>query len=594
MSKIFLLPILLCVLLTGGVANSSTKKNDAARAKARYYYMAANAARMNNNLAEANEYYTMAQLADSTYAEAAYECALWNAVMSDKAPDSLTLLNMRKFVDMYPDDYYPSKNYADLMARINPTEAVRVYNRMIQLFPSRTENLTYLAEGYMALDSLDRAIETIEKYEREEGVTNESMLTRFSYIMAHGDTVRALGEMDKYVAADPNDIIRPVVKGYVYSYLNKPDSAYVCFKQAERIDSLAYAPKLALAEYYKSKGDSLMYDEMVYDVLLSEDLEASDKVELLGEYLATLLADKSSTERGDNLFAVLKKQYPYDSDVLRLSAEYHIAKGEEKEAVEDLNYLADMMPDDSNVWLRLMSVQAALSLYSDVEATYHRAEKYVTPDDMMQMLLAGCYMLDGKPQKSIELCDQALNTLLPGINVNDTISNLPKIDARQSDLKKRVSSVLNTLGDAYYQVNDTITAYRVYDAALVYNPENALVLNNYAYFLAINGGDLDKADKMSYTSIRLDPDNPTYLDTYAWILFKKRDYEQAKAYMEKAIEKLASDEEATAEIYSHYGDILFMNGDPDKALTYWEKAATLDPNDELLQRKIKNKTYFYK
>jgi Tfp pilus assembly protein PilF len=134
----------------------------------------------------------------------------------------------------------------------------------------------------------------------------------------------------------------------------------------------------------------------------------------------------------------------------------------------------------------------------------------------------------------------------------------------------------------------------VYDAALVYNPENALVLNNYAYFLAINGGDLDKADKMSYTSIRLDPDNPTYLDTYAWILFKKRDYEQAKAYMEKAIEKLASDEEATAEIYSHYGDILFMNGDPDKALTYWEKAATLDPNDELLQRKIKNKTYFYK
>lgn len=594
MRKAVILPICLCVALVAGVCHSATK-DDKARAKARYYYMAANAARMNENLAEANEYYLLSKLSDSTYAEAAFERGLWGAIIEERMPDSTELLSMRRFVDMYPDDYYPSKNYADLMARIDPNEAVRVYRRMTHIFPSRTENLTYLAEGYMSIDSLDLALETIDKYEREEGVTNESVLTRFSYIMAHGDTARALASVDKYVEADPRDVMRPVVKGYVYSYLSMPDSAYACFRQAECMDSNAYAPKMALSEYYKSIGDSVMFDKKMYEVLLSEDLNAENKVALLGDYLATLLADKSSTERGDTLFAVLKKQYPYDSDVLRLSAEYHVAKGENKEAIEDMNYLVDISPDDIDIWLRLMSVQIAAEQYGDVETTYNRASKYVKPDDIMQMMLASCYMLDNKPEKSIEVSLETLESLAPGLAITDTNSVLPKIDVRQKELRQKVSSVLNSLGDAYYQVNDTVKAYRTYDAALEYNPENALVLNNYAYFLAINGGDLERAEKMSYTSIRLYPDNPTYLDTYAWILFKKRDYAQAKTYMEMAIEKLeSSDEEATAEIYSHYGDILFMNGDPDTALQYWEKAAKLDPTDELLQRKIKNKTYFYK
>ena len=126
-------------------------------------------------------------------------------------------------------------------------------------------------------------------------------------------------------------------------------------------------------------------------------------------------------------------------------------------------------------------------------------------------------------------------------------------------------------------------------------------LNNYAYNLACMGGDLNKAEQMSYRAILAEPENPSYLDTYAWILFCKANYKEALLYMEKTIEaekKQAQEQgkelELGATINEHYGDILFMNGRPDEALEQWKQALEKDPDNKLLQRKVEHKTYFFK
>ena len=116
-------------------------------------------------------------------------------------------------------------------------------------------------------------------------------------------------------------------------------------------------------------------------------------------------------------------------------------------------------------------------------------------------------------------------------------------------------------------------------------------MNNCAYFMAESGMDLDRAAELSRQSLNIAPDNESSLDTYAWIMFKKSDYKEAKSFIDKALELTES---PSAELYQHAGDIYFMNGDPDKALEYWEMAAELDPDDALLQKKIKHKTYFFK
>ena len=118
-----------------------------------------------------------------------------------------------------------------------------------------------------------------------------------------------------------------------------------------------------------------------------------------------------------------------------------------------------------------------------------------------------------------------------------------------------------------------------------------MAMNNCAYFMTESGMDLDKAAELSRRSLNIDPDNESSLDTYAWIMFKKGDYKEAKAFIDRAMEQTES---PSAELYQHAGDIYFMNSDPDKAVEFWEMAAELDPDDELLQKKLKHKTYFYK
>ena len=125
--------------------------------------------------------------------------------------------------------------------------------------------------------------------------------------------------------------------------------------------------------------------------------------------------------------------------------------------------------------------------------------------------------------------------------------------------------------------------YKAYDEALKYNDNNIVVLNNYAYFLSLDKKDLKKAERMSAQCIKLEPDNATYLDTYAWIFFVQGNYTLAKIYIESALEK---DKTKSAELVDHYGDILYMTGDKDKAVEQWKKARELGKESEVLDRKI--------
>lgn len=125
--------------------------------------------------------------------------------------------------------------------------------------------------------------------------------------------------------------------------------------------------------------------------------------------------------------------------------------------------------------------------------------------------------------------------------------------------------------------------YKAYDEALKYNDNNIVVLNNYAYFLSLDKKDLKKAERMSAQCIKLEPDNATYLDTYAWIFFVQGNYTLAKIYIESALEK---DTTKSSELVDHYGDILYMIGDKDKAVEQWKKAREMGKESEILDRKI--------
>ena len=148
--------------------------------------------------------------------------------------------------------------------------------------------------------------------------------------------------------------------------------------------------------------------------------------------------------------------------------------------------------------------------------------------------------------------------------------------------------IYSMMGDYYHSLGQKEQMFASYDSTLLYDPGNISVLNNYAYYMALEDRDLDKALQMSAKTLEAEPLSATFLDTYAWILFRMKKYKEALSYMEKALRYLDAD---NAEIYEHYGDVLYMCGEKEKALENWHRAVQLNSTSETLDRKIREEKY---
>ena len=159
-----------------------------------------------------------------------------------------------------------------------------------------------------------------------------------------------------------------------------------------------------------------------------------------------------------------------------------------------------------------------------------------------------------------------------------------------SGVNEELKSYFNAqLGDTYNNLKNYKKSDESYEAALAYNPDNDHVLNNYSYFLSLRKEKLDLAKKMSTKLVMRNPENATYLDTHAWVLFMKGEYKDAKIYIEKAVN---SNDELSGTIIEHYGDILFKLGDVDSAVKQWQKAKGMDETSELIDKKIADRKLY--
>lgn len=589
------------------------------RQKARYYYLEGVRHQASDDNASAYEYFKKATQIDPTYSEAASAFGTLRLIADSDTLQSLNELKhsmalMRDFVDTYPQDYYESQYYAYIAGNLDETsEAVRVFERTDSLRPDKPVSLLYLAESYAKLGDLKKAITALDRYERREGPAVQLTMKKTQLYLGLRDTLGAFAEIDRLIESNPHEPGYLLLKGGVHEMLQQPDSALKMYEQAEALAPDNGRTKLALANFYRGRGDSLAYDAKMYDALLSEDFDVAEKTRMLAEYLQSLFYDKSDHKRGDRLFDVVREQYPHEPDIIDLDAAYSAAKGDFKTAAERMAYAIDLSPATESYYLRRMQYLIQDERYDEAMATYERAGRHVKIPSEMKYNFALAAILDKQTDKAIEMYGEMLGDILPGITLSDSICDPALRNSLSYEDLMRVSDLFTITGDQYYADKRLDEAYRCYDNALFFYNGNALALNNYAYFLAVNDGDLDKAFDMSEKAVALQPDNDTYLDTYAWILFKRGDYSLAREYQKRAIEiaegvndvkgddaddgeaelvkAVEEVEPANAELYEHYGDILYFNQESEEALEYWKKALTLEPDNEILKRKVKEKRY---
>ena len=479
---------------------------------------------------------------------------------------------LEQAVAFAPDNYWYSQGLVSLYQQQNELDkAAALLEKMVTRFPSKQAPLFSLLDIYSRQEKYNDVISTLNRLEKRLGKNEQLSMEKFRIYLQMKDDKKAFQEIESLVQEYPMDMRYQVILGDVYLQNGKKQEAYDVYQKVLAAEPDNPMAIFSMASYYKQTGQEELYQQQLDTLLLNKKVTPDTKVGVMRQMIVeNEQADKDSTQI-IALFDRIMKQEQDDPQIPMLYAQYLLSKNMEAESVPVLEQVVDL--DPTNNAARMMLIGAAVKK-EDYKQIIKVCEPGIeaTPDALeFYYYLAVAYNQAEKPDSVISICKRAL-------------------EHKTADGKKEiVSEFYSILGDMYHTQKQMKEAYAAYDSALVYNPSNIGALNNYAYYLSVERRDLDKAEEMSYKTVKAEPNNATYLDTYAWILFEKGNYAEARIYIDNAMKSEGGDKSDV--IVEHCGDIYYMTGDVDGALTYWKKALEMGSESKTLKQKIEKKKY---
>ena len=446
-------------------------------------------------------------------------------------------------------------------------EACAVYDELIAQHPDRED--FYLVETglYTSVEKWEKAIEVLDRHEARFGL-NESVSVEKAKLYAQlKDIKKASSEIMKLMKAYPEktDYLGLLAELYLSNDEEKK-GLQVLEKVVKKEPDNGFA-QLFMADYYYSKGDTVESERLLRNVLVNDRVDNGLKVQYLLKLLVNQKELNLSVEKVYGYERILLERYPDDLSVRTLNADFLKRMNQLDLCVKELEFLISKDPDNFVVWEEL------LLMYNQIQDTASMYEK-------------GLECLRHFPNEPLPYLMVSLPLLLER-NIDGALLYLKRGVELAEDGTVIKAQFYSYLGDCYYEQDSVDLAFKMYDEVLKINPNDVLVLNNYSYFLALRGERLEEAEEMISRAVSLNPNNGTFLDTYAWVLFKRKNYSLAKFYIRSAIE---DEQSVSGVLYEHYGDILYMNGEKEEAVKMWQKAMQVGGDVEIdkIVDKIKN------
>lgn len=566
--------LLAIILLCSGTLLGQTKFD--------YFFLEAEKTRLSGDYASALELYQHCLDINPQAAEAVYNLGLMKLFLrQDSLEVGIDMLKQACELDSCNPWYLETLATIYLNAR-RTSDAVPYLEKLARFQTKRTDVLSQLASIYRDDGHTDKAIEVLNRIEVQEGKSVQLSLEKFTLYMSKEEEDSAFMELQSLCDEYPHDLNYRVVMANQYQQAGYPDKAMEIYNSVRQKDAHNLNLILAMMNYYRSVQDNERFVQL-RDSLLFDDGSSNDlRVALMKDCIDETIQD--STKRDDMLqtFDSLLAKPQKDAQLLMLKAAYltYVKENDDKVA-ELMNRVLEVEPGNQMALSHMLQYYAPKNNFAAIEDICRKGVNY-HPEELAYAYYLGValYQQD-KRNDAAEVFLQGLRT---------------KTEEARPAL---VSDMYSVLGDLYYQENKPLEAFAAYDSALVYKDDNISCLNNYAYYLSLRNEQLDKAEEMSYRTIKAEPKNITYLDTYAWILFMKKDFTNAKIYMDRVVNPDLSDEELLkvedlqGNLLEHAGDIYAECGSLDIALRYWNLA--VQKNDgtctPLIKKKIKKKKY---
>ena len=514
---------------------------------------------------------------DAMRSEAWFYLSQYYAGLKDK---DKSLAYARQAVELEPDN----ATYLETLAQayINQRDyksATETLERLYDKNRDRDDVLGMLVQLYEQLQDYDSAIRTLSRLEMMEGKSERLSFAKSQLYTEMGDKQAAISEMKQLADQYPNDYnFRCMYANTLYRN-GQQQKAVALYDEILREEPDNRMAQLAMLAYYHEQKDTLRQRQMTDRILLNKQTTLQDRITLMRQVIGESEQEGGDSTRVLQLFHRIINQPEAEADMALFCATYMNLKKMPQDSIRPvLERVLQIAPDNASARLQLVSYAWQAEDKDRVIALCKDARQY-NPDEM------AFYYYQGIAYYQKEQLDNALNAFQNGIDVINEQSD-PEI----------VSDFYAVMGDILHQKGREQEAFAAYDSCLQWKEDNIGCLNNYAYYLSELNQQLDKAEQMSYRTIKAEPKNATYLDTYAWILFMQKRYSEARIYIDQTLQ---CDSDSAAVLLEHAGDIYYHVGEKERAVALWQQALdkATDQSEikgnrkQVLIRKIKLKKY---
>ena len=445
-------------------------------------------------------------------------------------------------------------------------KAEKFYQALIDLKPAHIENYFSLANMQLARKKYKEALRTYDILSKKLGVTEELAIQKEKIWLKLNKVPKALAEIQTLIDRYPKEPKYYLLLADIFVANNTPDKAFAIYQKVLQLDSNNGYAQLELAEYYRIKKQEPMAMRYLYSAFQNPQINIDHKVSILAPYFS-VIGNQSQRKRALELASFLIVAHPAEAKAFAIYADL-LYQDKQLDSAKII-YLQTIALDKSvfAVWQNLLLLQAETQDYTGLLKTSNQAiELFPNQNFVFYLNAAAKYQAKDFAAAAVAY-HQALDITF--------------------DNKEMQAQIYSGLGDVYNELKQYAKSDSFYNASLDLKPDEVFVLNNYAYYLALRKEQLPKAAQMAKHANELQPNNASFEDTYAWVLFKMANYEQALIWIELA---LSHSETQTATLMEHYGDILYFLTKKDAALQAiekWKVAKTLGAGSEQLSEKIK-------
>lgn len=451
-------------------------------------------------------------------------------------------------------------------------EALPLYQSLIEK-DKEADNYRILAALYQQLGRPYSAIATLDSAEVRFGRIPYLSRMKRQLLASTNQHDKAIQEAQALVDTAPYEAEHHVVLAELYALKGEDSLARTSYNAALAIDSTNLQTLMSLSDFFNAKRDYRSMLWVTERMFRSDELPLDVKVQRFEIFTSDIEFYRNNYPQINNLAYILSIRHPNDNRVVRLFADHQIASGRLEQALAHYKQHANDEPPVADYYEGIIELESYLERPDSALQYIDRAIKRFPDRNDFQLMRGQVFYHMKDYDRAVQAYRRAL---------------------KQIDSDSLRSAVWGQIGDVYHAkgeqekgfLQDGITKRKCYDAyrkALKYNPDNILVLNNWAYFLAVENRDLERALTMSDRVQELSPKNPTYMDTQAWILFRMGRLEEARPILRQAI---ALDGHRSAELLVHYGDVLHALGEQYLAETYWKRALERGYDKAVIEQRL--------